>query len=126
MKIQILMMPIFLSLILTGGFVNAHESGEPDGMDHQGKKSMEGKKSGRAGGMEMMNARQKTMIETMAMLRQTMTILQDLNHKPSAEEKEMLGSMIGRLDTMVSDSLERQKKMNERMESRKKDMQHEN
>ncbi len=126
MKIKLLMMSIFLSLILTGGFASADGSDMPDGMDHQGKMSMEGKKMGRAGGMEMMKAHQQMAIETMAMLRQTMSILQDLNHKPSAEDKELLGKMAGRLDTMMSDSQEMGKRMEERMEKRKKEMQHKN
>ncbi len=126
MKIKILMMSIFLSLILTGSFASAGDSDMPDGKDYQGKMSMEGKKMGRAGGMGMMKARQQMAIETMAMLRQTMSILQDLNHKPSAEDKELLGKMVGRLDTMMSDSHEMGKKMEERMEKRMKGMQHKN
>ncbi len=126
MKIKTLMISIFLSLILTGSFASAGDSDMPDGKDYQGKTSMEGKKMGRAGGMEMMKTRQKLALETMAMLRQTMTILQGLNHEASAEDKEMLGNMAGRLETMMSDSQEMGKKMEERMGKGKKEMQHKN
>ncbi len=41
-------------------------------------------------------------IDMMQMLSETMTILRDINHKPSAEEKARLGDMIKQLDGMMA------------------------
>lgn len=41
------------------------------------------------------------MEEVMSMLRETMVILKDLNHKPSKDEKKKLGEMIDQLDDLV-------------------------
>ena len=38
----------------------------------------------------------------MAALKETMTILRDLNHKPTVEEKQRLSDMIEQMDTMMS------------------------
>ena len=40
-------------------------------------------------------------MDMMKMLSETMTILRDLNHKPSAEEKARLSEMIKQLDEMM-------------------------
>ncbi len=126
MKISTLMIMSVLSVFLAGGIAHAHEAGKSEGMDHQGKMDMDGKKMGRSGGMEMMKARQQLMLETVAMLQATMSIMRDLNHKPSDEERERLDKMIARIDTMMADQEEMQKKMQERMEKRKEEMKHKN
>jgi hypothetical protein len=39
--------------------------------------------------------------EHMGMLKDVMVILRDLNHKPSAAQKQQLNEMIGKLDSMI-------------------------
>ncbi len=41
-------------------------------------------------------------MDMMQMLSETMTVLRDLNHKPSAEEKARLSDMIKQLDEMMA------------------------
>ena len=42
------------------------------------------------------------MQEVMSMLKETMGILKDLNHKPSSEEKKQLGDMVNKLDDLIN------------------------
>ena len=119
MKMTTLTTLLFLSLFLTGGIAHADDSEKSEG-----KEGMKGMKMHRAGGMDMMKAHQKMTTDTMEMLRETMSILRDLNHTPSAEERERLGEMIAHMDAMMAEREEMQKKMKERMEKHKETKDH--
>ena len=97
-----------LSLFLAAGVVQAGDMEMPCG---KGKKSM----MGHGGGMEMMKARQQMMTDMMGMLRDTMAILKDLNHKPSSAEREKLAGMIQRMDEMMAQHEEMHEKMRKKM-----------
>ncbi|NIR14198.1 MAG: hypothetical protein GWN86_09665, partial [Desulfobacterales bacterium] len=45
----------------------------------------------------------KSHYEMMQMLKQTMEIVRDMNHKPSDTDKKALSKMISRLDNMMKD-----------------------
>lgn len=97
-----------LSLFLAAGAVQAGDMEMPCG---KGKKGM----MGHGGGMEMMKARQQMMTDMMGMLRDTMAILKDLNHKPSSAEREKLAGMIQRMDEMMAQHEEMHEKMRKKM-----------
>lgn len=97
-----------LALFLAAGLANAGDMEMPCG---KGKKGM----MGHGGGMEMMKARQEMMTDMMGMLKETMTILKNLNHKPSAAEKEKLADMIGRMDEIIASHDEMHEKMHKKM-----------
>ncbi len=69
---------------------------------------------------EMMMKRQKTTEEMMGMMKETMTILRDLKHTPTAEQKEKLNDMIKRMDGMMKEHEETMKKMKEGWEKKEK------
>jgi len=123
MKIMNVIVPGILSLFLIGSYAYAADTETSEGM-----MDMSGQKMGQGSGMEMMKARQQMMTGMMETLRETMSILKDLNHQPSDEERKKLGEMITRIDTMISRQQEMQEKMREkmkeRMEMRKGDMNH--
>jgi len=55
----------------------------------------------------------------MTMLKETMTILKGMNHKPSDEEHEKLSEMIASMDKMIAHHDEMHEKMRERMKEHK-------
>ena len=52
--------------------------------------------------MKMAQERHEMSIDMMKMLRDTMEIVKNLEHRPTAEEKEKLGKMISQMDEMIS------------------------
>ena len=114
MKMMNIIVPVILSLFLLGGYVHASDADMSESKGHKGKMEMAGKKS-HGGGMEMMKARQQMMTDMMVMLKETMSILKGLNHKPSAGEKEKLGDMIASMDKMIAHHDEMHEKMRKRM-----------
>ncbi len=93
-----------LVLLLAGGQVFA---GEMKG--HGNGKSMFG---------QMMKERQQMMTDMMGMMKEMMGILRNLNHKPSAAERERLGEMMQHMDEMMA----RHEEMHEMMRKRMKEM----
>ncbi|MFQ5470315.1 MAG: hypothetical protein ACE5EH_08410 [Gammaproteobacteria bacterium] len=67
---------------------------------------------------EMMRERHRMHNEMLVMVKATMVILKDLNHKPSPAQREKLGKMINRIDEMMT----RQKEMAEETKNRMKEM----
>lgn len=59
----------------------------------------------------VMTQRHEMMVGMMKMTRETMEILKNLNHKPSAAEKEKLAMMIEDLDRMMARDKEMSNKM---------------
>lgn len=59
----------------------------------------------------MMTQRSEMMRDMMAMQKETMMIIRNLNHKPSGEEKQRLDEMMGKLDDMIKQDREVSKKM---------------
>ncbi len=59
-------------------------------------------------------------LEMMEMLRETMTIIKDLNHKPTDAEKKKLGDMIERLTEMEKKCKERKKECATKYKDKKK------
>jgi len=59
----------------------------------------------------MMTERHKMVRGMMEMNSELMKIVKNLNHKPSAAEKEKLGNMIKDIDTMIAHDVEIGKKM---------------
>lgn len=59
----------------------------------------------------MMTERHKMVRSMMAMTRETMIIINNLNHKPSPAEKKKLGNMIKDIDGMIARDVEIGKKM---------------
>ncbi len=115
MKVMNIMATVILSLFLMGGYAHASDMDMSEGKGHhKGNMDMVGKKS-HGGGMEMMQARHQMMNDMMGMLKETMSILKGLNHKPSAGEKEKLGDMIASMDKMIAHHDEMHEKMRERM-----------
>ncbi|MBI5599778.1 MAG: hypothetical protein HY890_08610 [Deltaproteobacteria bacterium] len=57
--------------------------------------------------------------DALRMLRETMVILRDLSHKPTAEERKKLDGMISRLDDMVKKHEEMMKRKKEMWEEKK-------
>lgn len=60
---------------------------------------------------EHIQQRQQMHMEMMQMMTETMTILRDLNHMPSAAEKKRLGDMIRQMNEMMA----KQKDMDEKV-----------
>lgn len=82
---------------------------------YAGKEKEEGGMGGDEKGsyMEHMKQHQQMEMEMMRMLADTMSILRDLNHQPSSEEKKRLSDMIKQLNDMMA----RHKEMGEKMKS---------
>lgn len=59
----------------------------------------------------MMTERSKMLRSTMMMLRETMQIVKDMNHHPSAADKEKLEKMIDETNTLMEHEAETGKKM---------------
>jgi len=59
----------------------------------------------------MMTERHKMVRSMMAMNREMMVILKDLNHRPSAADREKLGNMIKDIDDMIAHDVEISKRM---------------
>jgi hypothetical protein len=57
--------------------------------------------------------------ELMGMLKDTMTILRNLKHSPTADQKKKLDAMIARMDEMMKEHEHMMKKMKEEWEKRK-------
>lgn len=55
--------------------------------------------------------------ELMAMLKETMSIIRNLDHAPSADEKRRLAEMINRLDAMLKQQQEVMQDMREQLDS---------
>ena len=112
-----------LSLFLAAGMAHAGDMEMPCG---KGKKGMKG----HGGGMEMMKARHEMMNGMMSMMKETMFIVKNLNHKPSPAEREKLAGMIKRMDEMMAQHDEMhekmRKKMKEHMEMRMEKKEHGN
>ena len=60
--------------------------------------------------------------DAMGMLKETMMILKDLNHTPSADQKKKLDEMIMKMDGMMKKHQEMMKQKEERMEQKKEMM----
>ncbi len=104
MKRSTILVSAALALFLSAGLVQAGGMpGHGDGKSHYG---------------EMMKERQQMMTDMMDMMKETMAILRNLNHKPSAEERERLGEMMQHLDEMKA----RHEAMHEMMRQRMKEM----
>lgn len=73
---------------------------------------------------KMMEQRKEMMDSMMAMMKQTMGILKDLNHTPSADQKKKLEEMMSNLDDMIKkhDAMhdDMMKQMKERKDSKGK------
>ena len=87
---------LMVMLLLTGGVLAADSSDKDDEW---------------ADFRTMMTERHKMVRSMMAMNREMMVILKDLNHKPSPAEKEKLGNMINDIDDMIAHDVEIGKKM---------------
>ena len=59
----------------------------------------------------MMTERNKMVRSMMAMTRETMKIVRDMNHKPSAEDKDKLNTMINDIDKLIEHDVDTGKKM---------------
>jgi len=59
----------------------------------------------------MMTERNKMVRSMMAMTRETMMIIRDMNHKPSADDKKKLDGMITDIDKLIEHDVETGKKM---------------
>jgi len=59
----------------------------------------------------MMTERSKMLRDTMMMTRETMKIVKDMNHHPSAADKEKLETMIKEIDVLMEHEAEIGKKM---------------
>ena len=55
--------------------------------------------------------------ELMVMLKETMSIIRNLDHAPSADEKRQLAEMINRLDAMLKQQQEVMQDMREQLDS---------
>jgi hypothetical protein len=60
---------------------------------------------------------QSTTEELMSMLKETMGILRNLDHAPSADEKRHLGEMMGRLDVMLKQQQQMMQDLRDQQES---------
>jgi len=60
---------------------------------------------------EHFKQRHQMNMDMLQMLSETMTILRDINHKPSAEEQARLSDMIKQLDEMMKSHKEMEQKM---------------
>lgn len=76
------------TFLLTPAF--ADKNGHDEGYRHHGKK-------------KWMMHHHKQMDEINGMLRDVMVILRDLNHKPSAAERNQLNNMIHRMDEIMEE-----------------------
>lgn len=82
---MIIGMAVCATLLIPSAYAGSHKGGERgDYKEHYKKRHQMG--------MDMM----QVMVETM-------TILRDLNHKPSADEKARLSEMIKQMETMMAD-----------------------
>lgn len=86
--------------IVTAGIIGAALVGgvavaSPEGEGHEQRSDK------REMYMKMAQERHEMSQDMMKMLRETMEIVRNLDHKASAGEKEKLGKMIGRIDEML-------------------------
>ncbi len=78
-------MAVCATLLIPNAYASSHKGGEHgDYKEHYKKRHQMG--------MDMMQ-----------MMVETMTILRDLNHKPSADEKARLSEMIEQMEAMMAD-----------------------
>ena len=92
MKVSRLVLPALFALVLVAAPVAYAES------DHHGG-DYKGHKGGKGGKMA---AHHESIRQMMGMVRETMEIVRDLNHKPSAEDKKKLSAMIDRMDKIIA------------------------
>lgn len=74
----------------------------------------------KGGGMPMgdITERHQMMQDVMGMMKETMMILKDLNHTPTAEQKGKLDEMIKRMDGFMKKHEEMMKHKEEKMEKK--------
>lgn len=79
-------------------------------------------KGGMMGGGMMMKEHHDMLNGMMGMMKETMGILKDLNHTPTADQKKKLEEMMKKMDDMVKKHDEMMKQKEERMEQKKEMM----
>lgn len=117
MKITGVIVAVIMALAV---FTVADASARSD--DMKGDKMDRGMMSEKMAGHHMMTT------EMMGMFKETLAIVRDMNHTPTAEQKKRLDEMIGRMDEMIKqhdeymkNACDWKKKKMDRMKERKKD-----
>ena len=102
MKISRLVLPALFALILVAAPAAYAESYPGGGGYYDGHMVIENVKSHKGGKGGMMAAHHESIREMMEMVRETMAIVRDLSHKPTATDKKKLGEMIDRMDEIIA------------------------
>ncbi len=95
MKISKLVLPALFALVLVAAPA-AYAESDNGGEYYKAKMHDKGGKGG------MMAAHHESIRQMMEMVRDTMAIVRDLNHKPSAADKKKLSTMIDRMDEIIA------------------------